>query len=92
MVEVALHRLAQAPVPAKLAEVERKVLGSIAAEGPHSGGALVRELRFAAAIGALVMGIAAGALPSSEASASSSLTPLDGTSALFPSSLLLRDS
>lgn len=92
IVEVELSLLARAPVPPELAEIERRVLDSVDGVVGGASSGITRELRLAAAAGALIMGMAAGSLPSSEAYASASLTPLDGASALAPSSLLLAGS
>lgn len=91
-VEAALRRLAQAPVPPALADIERRVLDSIAREADRPRNGLMRELRLAAAVGALLMGIVAGSMQSSDTSSSFSLSPLDGASVLAPSSVLLRHS
>ena len=90
MVEVGLSRLARAPVPQELSLVEQRVLGSISAMGAQVHTAGLRGLRTLAAAGALMMGVVAGALPSAKAyELQSELSPLDGSSALAPSTLLL---
>ena len=90
MVDIGLSRLAHAPVPRELADIEQRVLHSIGAAGLEIPGSTIRGFRLAAAALALAMGIVAGASPSTEALASpASLSPLDGSSALAPSTLLL---
>lgn len=90
MVEIGLNRLAHAAVPAELADLEQRVLGSISAEGLQARHSASSGLRLAAAGLALSMGFIAGALPSTEAYASAALSPLDGSSELAPSTLLLN--
>ena len=91
MVDIGLNRLAQAPVPAELADLEQRVLGTIQAAGVRAHGGASSGLRLAAAGLALSMGIVAGALPSTDAYASAALSPLDGSSDLAPSTLLLNE-
>ena len=79
-----LNRLAQLPVPAGLADVERRVLGSILGRIEARNGA-VRELPLAG-LAALMLGIAGGALQSSGPT-HASIEPAD-INALAPSELL----
>lgn len=90
MIDIALRRLAQAPVPPELATMEQRVLASIADELAYARSGIRGRVGAFAAVGALVVGIAVGALPGSGANATPSLSPLDSTSALAPSTLLLR--
>lgn len=87
-IDAVLERLAQSPVPEGLAAIEGQVLSRITGEGP--GSARARSLRYAAGGLALALGIVVGALPSdADYRAPAALTPLDGSSALAPSTLLL---
>lgn len=89
MVDVGLERLASADVPPELESINDRVLSRIASERPgaESGASL---WRYAITGVALMLGIAAGAMPIQYASAASqAVSPFDGGAMLAPSALLL---
>lgn len=83
-----LERLARAPTPAGLVNVEAAVLGRIAGELPARGRDGFGLSAFAAAA-AMSMGVLGGAVPREADSAQAALSPLTGVSSLAPSSLLM---
>ena len=86
-VDAALARLARAPTPAGLLNMEGAVLERIAHEpSPRQRDSL--GLSAFAAVGAMALGLAGGLLPQEFRSEPASLSPLTGVSELAPSSLL----
>jgi hypothetical protein len=79
-----LMRLAQAPMPAGLEEMEDRVLARIASRPARAS----MGLGFVTIAAALVMGILGAGMPVREASAAS-LAPLGPVSPLAPSTLLV---
>lgn len=80
-----LNDLAAAPVPERLAAIEAHVWSGIAAE--RRGGRAALAIGGAAAVGAVVMGVAAGGLASRPAAAA--VVPFGAGAPLAPSTLLL---
>ena len=83
-----LTRLASAPVPASLDDVEAKVLARIASRPVTSAGIGVGVGTIAVA---LVIGIVGAGVPAREASASSALSSLGPAASLAPSTLLVGE-
>ncbi len=81
----ALARLADAPVPVALDGIETRVLARIGAQSTarYAGAGFG-----AVAVVALMIGMVGAELPATASPAAASLTPLGGTSALAPSTLL----
>jgi len=82
--DIALTRLARAPVPAGLDGIEARVVARTAARPGVDAGSGLGAMTIAVA---LVMGIVAG-MPAREAYPVVSLSPLGGVSPLAPSTLL----
>lgn len=83
--DMILGKLARAPAPERLVSIDQVVLARIAASSTE----MIRAGLSAATIAlALSIGVFSAAMPSREASATRSLTPL-GMSPLAPSALLL---
>jgi hypothetical protein len=83
-----LQRLADDQVPAGLTSIDSVVLEQVAGHRFSPAGQYT-TLRVFAVAGALLMGVAGGFMPTEEAEAQPSLTPVAGASDLAPSSLLL---
>jgi len=83
-----LMRVAHAPVPASVEEIDVRVLARIAAQPAMRLGMGVGGMTIAIA---LMMGMVGASVPAQEAS-TASLTPLAPVSSLAPSSLLLGGS
>ena len=86
-IDRALRRLAEDPVPSRLAATEALVLGKIS--GPTSTHDVPVPFRVAAVTAALAMGIAGGLLPSQSAKAEQTVTLIGAAGELAPSSLLM---
>jgi hypothetical protein len=87
-IDNALQRLADDQVPTGLMSIESVVLERVS-EHRFSPAGQYTTLRVFAVAGALLMGVAGGLMPTDEAEAQPSLTPVAGASDLAPSSLLL---
>ena len=82
-----LRRLAETPMPTRLASIQAEVLEEVA--GHRFGSGRSGVLGAALVAGALIMGIGVGTLPSEEARARSAVGPLGGAPELAPSTLLV---
>lgn len=80
-----LRRLADAPLPTRLAAIEAVVLDRIAREPSNSSG---RRFVAGAAFLALMIGFAGGLLPRQNSEQAETLLPLGSMGQLAPSSLL----
>lgn len=86
-VDEALERLARAPVPAGLLIIEQAVLDRVRGDRHdafHNSG----TVRAAVILGALVVGIAGGTIPSKHAHPGHGLAPFGSAAELAPSTLL----
>jgi hypothetical protein len=81
-----LARLAHAPLPAALDNLEERVLARIAAQPFARSGLGLGAIAIAAA---MVLGVAGAGVPAAPAFAVSSLAPLGPSSPLAPSTLLM---
>ena len=87
-IDRALRRLAEDPVPSRLAATEGFALIEISGRAPASHD-LPTPFRVAAVAAALAMGIAGGLVPSESAKAEQTVTLIGAAAELAPSSLLM---
>lgn len=89
-IDSALRRLAEAPLPARVAGLETEVLKRTK-DHRFERKQRATTFRFAAVALALIMGIAGGIVPGRSASAEDLLLPISDAVKLAPSTLLLGD-